>query len=249
MQGAGYLAIWSDLAPDDETDYLHWMTREHAAERVGVEGFLAMRLFRAIGTPERRYFILYELESADVVGGPDYLVRLNAPTPWSQRIMPRLGNFVRGGGHVEASAGIGQGGYLAALPFEAPPIHDPSALVHDLARTDRIAAARVLRTDAAQTSIQTREKSMRAEDRSFGGLLIIEGLDEAAVRAALSRLKTLLRSSARKNSRPCRSMRCSSVCTAGCCRGADHEGLSTSFLASNATPRVPKWNMRLQPSA
>ena len=42
---------------------------------------------------------------------------------------------------------------------------------------------------AAQTSIQTREKSMRAEDRSFGGLLIIEGLDEAAVRAALSRLK------------------------------------------------------------
>ena len=32
---------------------------------------------------------------------------------------------------------------------------------------------------------------MRAEDRSIGGLLIIEGLDEAAVRAALSRLKTL----------------------------------------------------------
>ena len=191
MQGAGYLAIWSDLAPDNETDYLHWMTREHAAERVGVEGFLAMRLFRAIGTPERRYFILYELESADVVGGPDYLARLNAPTIWSQRMMPRLGNFVRGGGHVEASAGIGQGGYLAALPFEASPIHDPSALVHDLARTDRIAAARVLRTDAAQTSIQTHEKSMRTEDRSFGGLLIIEGLDEAAVRAALSRLKTI----------------------------------------------------------
>ena len=64
-------------------------------------------------------------------------------------------------------------------------------MVHDLARTDRIAAARVLRTDAAQTSIQTHEKSMRAEDRSFGGLLIIEGLDEAAVRAALSRLKTI----------------------------------------------------------
>jgi hypothetical protein len=108
MQGAGYLAIWSDLAPEDETDWLHWMTREHSAERVGVEGFLACRIFRAYGLSVRRYFILYELENAAVVGGPDYLARLNAPTPWSQRIMPRLKNFVRGGGTVVASAGIGK---------------------------------------------------------------------------------------------------------------------------------------------
>ena len=38
MQGAGYLAIWSDLAPQDLTDWAHWITREHAAERVGVTG-------------------------------------------------------------------------------------------------------------------------------------------------------------------------------------------------------------------
>lgn len=191
MQGTGYLAIWSDIAPEDETDYLHWMTREHAVERVGVDGFLAMRLFRAIGTPERRYFILYELENADVVSGPDYLARLNAPTPWSQRIMPRLGNFVRGGGHIEASAGIGQGGYLAALPFDTALSEDPTALARDLVRTDMIAAVRVLHTDPAQTSIKTREKSLRANDRSFSGLLLIEGLNQEAVKDALARLKTI----------------------------------------------------------
>ncbi len=49
MQGAGYLAIWSDLAPQDHTDWAHWITREHAAERVGVNGFLACRIFRAPG--------------------------------------------------------------------------------------------------------------------------------------------------------------------------------------------------------
>ena len=49
MQGAGYLAIWSDLTPQDETDWAHWITREHAAERVGVNGFLACRIFRALG--------------------------------------------------------------------------------------------------------------------------------------------------------------------------------------------------------
>jgi hypothetical protein len=53
MQGAGYLAIWSDLTPQDETDWAHWITREHAAERVGVSGFLACRIFRALGTSVR----------------------------------------------------------------------------------------------------------------------------------------------------------------------------------------------------
>jgi hypothetical protein len=190
MQGAGYLAIWSDLAPEDETDWLHWMTREHSAERVGVEGFLACRIFRAYGLSVRRYFILYELENAAVVGGPDYLARLNAPTPWSQRIMPRLKNFVRGGGTVVASAGIGQGGFLAALPFEAAAF-DPAALVRELAQIDRIAAVRVLQTDTAQTSIQTREKSMRNADGSFGGLVLIEALDEPAARNAVAQLKKI----------------------------------------------------------
>jgi hypothetical protein len=188
MQGSGYLAIWSDLAPEDETDWLHWMTREHSAERVGVTGFLACRIFRAYGLSVRRYFILYELENAAVVGGPDYLARLNAPTPWSQRVMPRLKNFVRGGGTVVASAGIGQGGFLTVLPFEAADF-DPAALVRDLAQVDRVAAVRVLQTDAAQTSIQTREKSMRSADGSFGGLVLIEALDETAARNAVAQLK------------------------------------------------------------
>ena len=191
MQGSGYLAIWSDLAPEHETDWMHWMTREHSAERVGVTGFLACRIFRAFGLSVRRYFILYELENAGVVGGPDYLTRLNAPTPWSQRIMPLLGNFVRGGGTVVASAGLGQGGVLAVLPFEAAAF-DPAALVRELVGIDRVAAARVLQTDTAQTSIQTREKSMRAADGSFGGLVLIEALDETAARNAVARLKQVV---------------------------------------------------------
>jgi hypothetical protein len=83
-----------------------WMTREHSSERVGVEGFLGCRIFRALGTTVHRYFILYDLERPEVVGGPQYLARLNAPTPWSQRIMLRLRNFGRGGGRVVATAGM-----------------------------------------------------------------------------------------------------------------------------------------------
>jgi hypothetical protein len=192
MEGAGFLAIWSDLAPPDETDWAHWITREHAAERVGVSGFLACRIFRALGTAANRYFILYELEHENVVGGPDYLARLNAPTPWSQRIMPKLGNFARGGGRIAASAGMGQGGIVAPLRLDSAPGGDPAAVTAELASLDRIIAARVLLTDAAQTSIKTREKGMRANDGSFAALLLIEGLDETAVRNALHHLRAVL---------------------------------------------------------
>ena len=192
MEGAGYLAIWSDLAPQDETDWAHWITREHAAERVGIDGFLACRIFRALGASVNRYFILYELEDERVVGGADYLARLNAPTPWSQRIMPRLGNFARGGGRVAASAGIGQGGIVAPLRLDAAPSWDATARVAELAGRDRIMAGRLLLTDAAQTSIKTSEKGMRSKDDSFAALLLIEGLDEAAVRNALHHLREML---------------------------------------------------------
>src|SRR6201991_2797729 len=189
MQGQGYLAIWSDLTPGDETDWAHWITREHAAERVGINGFLACRSFRALGAAVNRYFILYELADENVVGGADYLARLNAPTPWSQRIMPRLGNFARGGGRIAASAGTGQGGIVAPLRLDAAPSWDAATVVAELAGLDRIIAARVLLTDAAQTSIKTNEKGMRANDSSFAALVLIEGMDEAAVRSALHRLR------------------------------------------------------------
>src|ERR1700759_1416769 len=192
MQGHVYLAIWSDLAPHDETDWAHWITREHAGERVGIPGFLACRIFRALGTAVNRYFILYELENENIVGGPDYLARLNTPTPWSQSIMPRLGNFARGGGRVAASAGTGQGGIVAPLRLDAAAPWEIAAVTAELAKRDRIIAARVLLTDAAQTSIKTREKGMRSNDGSFAALVLIEGLDEAAVGNALHHLRRAL---------------------------------------------------------
>ena len=192
MQGAGYLAIWSDLTPQDETDWAHWITREHAAERVGVNGFLACRIFRAIGTAVNRYFILYELESPEVLDGPDYLARLNAPSPWSQRIMPKLGGFARGGVRIAASAGIGQGGIVAPLRLDTAPAFDAASVAAELAGLDRIIAARVLLTDTAKTSLKTNEKGMRSNDGSFSALVLIEGLDEAAVRNALHHLRPSL---------------------------------------------------------
>src|SRR3954453_13300642 len=151
MRGAGFLAIWSDVAREALTDYRHWLTREHTTERVTTKGFLAVRVFRAERADTNRFFILYELEAPDVLDGPAYLARLNAPTPWSQRIMPQLGNFVRGGGVMTARAGRGEGSIIAALRIESLPDR-PRQLADALVALDGIAAVQIGATDEARTS-------------------------------------------------------------------------------------------------
>ncbi len=71
------------------------------------------------------------------------------------------------------------------------PEWETDALCRELASMDRVAAARVMVTDVVQTSIQTREKSMRSKDGTFAALLVIEGLDETSVRDALRRVPSL----------------------------------------------------------
>jgi hypothetical protein len=192
MRGSGFLAIWSDLLPEDETNWAHWMIREHSIERVRIEGFSACRIFRALATAVNRYFILYDLERPEIVGGAEYLARLDEPTPWSQRMMPRLRNFARGGGRVVSTAGVGQGGVMATIRLDTEPEWDADTLCRELASMDRVAAARVMLTDPVPTSIQTREKGMRSRDGTFAGLIVVEGFDETSVRHALWRVPSLI---------------------------------------------------------
>lgn len=191
MKGEGFLAIWSDVDAPQETDYLHWLTREHTTERLGVDGFIAVRVFRAIDDTICRFLIVYELENAEALSGPAYLARLNAPTPWSRRIMPILRNFVRGGGRRTISKGIGRGGFVAALPSPEG-LKDKAGVVEGLASQDRIAVVHLLETDGEKTSIQTQEKKLRPQDQSFESLLLIEGLDQKALRKALLAFPALL---------------------------------------------------------
>lgn len=190
MRGAGFLAIWSDVEPRHLTDYRHWLTREHTTERVTTRGFLASRVFRMLHTDLNRFFILYELEAPEVLDGPAYLARLNAPTPWSQRIMPILGNFIRGGGVMAARAGRGEGSTVVALRLENSP-NDAAKLAADIAALDGIAAVQIGVTDLARTSVPTREKGMRKDEGIFAGLLLIEALDEASLRAALRKISDI----------------------------------------------------------
>lgn len=188
MRGTGFLAIWSDVTSEQETDYFHWLTREHTTERLSVDGFLRVRVFRAVRDDICRYFIHYELRDPQVLSSNAYLARLNAPTPWSQRIMPILRNFARGGGRVVLRAGLGEGCLVAPVGFETPADMPPPTLVDLVVRRDRVIAAELAETDLDQTVIPTREKGLRERDTAFSGLLLVEALDEPSVSAALASL-------------------------------------------------------------
>jgi hypothetical protein len=190
MRGEGFLAIWSDVAAHDLTDYRHWLTREHTTERVTTRGFLASRVFRAVRGDINRFFILYELEAPEVLDGEAYLARLNAPTPWSQRIMPKLGNFMRGGGVMIARAGRGEGATIMALRVETLP-ENPVELAQAIVACDGIAAVQIGATDEARTSVPTAEKGMRKDEGFFSGLLLIEALDAASLQAALQQARAI----------------------------------------------------------
>ena len=186
MRGAGFLAIWSDVERNDLTDYRHWLTREHTTERVTTKGFLATRVFQAVRTDIHRFFILSNWRRRRCWMGPPYLARLNAPTPWTQRIMPKLGNFVRGGGAMTAGPDVARG--LSSWPFVWNISGKSQRLAAEIAGLDGIAAVQIGVTDLARTSVKIVEKGMRQHDVIFAGLMLIEALDQTSLRNAMRRV-------------------------------------------------------------
>jgi hypothetical protein len=191
--GAGFLAIWSDVESHEETNYLHWLTREHTSERMSVPGFLGVRVFRARVADPCRYFILYRLAASAVVSSETYLARLNAPTEWSRRVMPILQNFVRGGGRVVAEAGHGEGAMVMPIICQEYEVAAARAVLGNLAALDRVASARLFEVERGGTEIPTNEKSMRKSDQSFPALLLLEALSDSALDAALHEARKTIR--------------------------------------------------------
>jgi hypothetical protein len=63
-----------------------------------------------------------------------------------------------------------------------------------LFRSDRVTTIRVIETDQAKSSIETKEKRLRKDDRTFARLILIEGIDEAAVTVSVDRLASTAKS-------------------------------------------------------
>jgi hypothetical protein len=197
LAGNAFVAIWHDVIPEGKAEFYAWHTREHMPERLGVTGFLRGRRYLAEdGEPE--YFNLYEVESANVLTGVEYLCRLNNPTPWTQRTLPFFRNVSRSLCHVGASFGRGEGGAVLTVRAEAAREMD-EALVRFLTETlpklfDRpgIVGAHFGVADRSGSEIVTAERKARGNVTLVPGwVILLEGISARAVEEAAQGLATL----------------------------------------------------------
>lgn len=188
LLGKAALAIWNDVAPGSDDEFNRWHLGEHMAERVGIPGFLRGRRCDVIHG-SRRYFTLYETERPEVLNGPDYLARLNAPTPATQKCIPLFRNNKRTACRVTASLGHGVGGAIATLDVGPVAGREPDLrswltdrALPALLCADGVSAAHLLEADLGVTRVQAAEKKLldRPDDVARW-VVLVEGAEGAGL--------------------------------------------------------------------
>jgi len=168
MQGEAALAMWWDMSLEQRQEFEHWHSHEHFPERLALPGFRRASRWLAADGGER-VFVLYELKDHATLSSPGYQQRLNAPTPWSRRMMPHHRNMHRGQCHVLES----RGGVVAAnlLTIRFSPA---SALTEEAIRQAWRQLAQELASSPGTTGIhllrhETPRMTQSTEQRIRGG--------------------------------------------------------------------------------
>tara|TARA_E500000318_G_scaffold17705_4_gene17979 strand:+ start:4123 stop:4833 length:711 start_codon:yes stop_codon:yes gene_type:complete len=118
LTGSAFLALWHDIDPPSQTEYMEWHTREHMPERLSIPGFTIGKRLINHSVPRYRYGTVYAGETVEVFRSPAYLERLNNPTAWSNKVQPTFRNFLRVACDRIASAGVGEGGAMATIRLD-----------------------------------------------------------------------------------------------------------------------------------
>ena len=192
LAGLGVVAIWHDIAAEARDDFYEWHNREHMPERVGIPGFSRGRRYIAIEGAQE-YFNLYEADSAEILGGQDYLNRLNAPTPWTQRVIPHFRNVARSICRVAFTNGTGSGGIMLTMRFAIDALRRDGTvealrrrILPPVVYRKGVTGVHLCLADEAVSNIVTAERRARANDATAvpSWVLLIEGVSQEDVSGA-----------------------------------------------------------------
>jgi hypothetical protein len=183
LAGQAALAMWWDMTPAMTPEFEHWHSHEHFPERLALPGFLRASRWRDAGGGHR-FFVLYELERHETLSTPEYLARLNAPTPWSRQLMPHHGNMVRSQCRVLASRGGGVARCALTLRLK-PAAGGADALQAHLGRLAEravaqpgITGAHLLATETPALAATVEQKIRGGADRAADWIVVLNGYDE-----------------------------------------------------------------------
>jgi hypothetical protein len=186
--GQAAVAMWWDIAADVRADFEHWHAHEHFPERLAIPGFLRGTRWSSASGGEGM-FVLYELERHATLSSPEYLARLNAPTPWSTRLMPHHRHMIRSQCHVVASHGSVVARRASTLRLSPATGRGDAlrsflaSLASDLAQRPGLMGAHLLRHEAPDIET-TKEQAIRNHaDRHADWIFVVCGYAESALEA------------------------------------------------------------------
>jgi len=191
LLGTAALAMWWHVAADVREEFEHWHSHEHFAERLGIAGFHRGTRWHS-AAPDGGIFMMYELADYAVLSSPDYLRRLNAPTPWSTKMMPHHRGMVRTQCHVLASRGAGTAGHLASVRLSSVVGSEDrlraglDALIERVVGAPGLAGAHLLRHERPPIATTTEQK-IRGGDAEADWIFIVTAYDASAIDDLLAR--------------------------------------------------------------
>jgi hypothetical protein len=186
LLGKAAVAMWWSVRPEQRTEFGDWHSHEHFPERMSIPGFRRGSRWTST-TDSEGFFVLYELEHYDVLTSRGYLDRLNAPTPWSTKMMPHHLGMIRSQCRIVASFGGGVATSLATIRLspnagrEATLQTRLSETLGALAQTPGLTGAHLLLTDTPRTSAPTTEQQIRGKDGAADWIVLLSGYDASVV--------------------------------------------------------------------
>ncbi|MBS0319164.1 MAG: hypothetical protein JSR18_01370 [Proteobacteria bacterium] len=168
--GTGTVLIWNDVVPEGVTRFYEWHDKEHIPERLALPGFLRGRRLRSAGhSPE--WLTIYEAEDLSALVSPEYLQRLNAPTPATTETLRYFRNTSRAVCRLVHSVGSSTGGHVVTLRLDVDPAREASMLDHlrrrafpDAMAHPGVIACHLFAADTSASFINTAESKNRAFD-------------------------------------------------------------------------------------
>ena len=187
LLGKAVLAMWWDVSAEVRSEWEHWHAHEHFPERLALPGFLRASRWTDVSGGEA-FFVMYELQDHAVLASPSYLARLNAPSPWSTRMMPLHRNMVRTQCQVMQSHGAVTARH--ALTVRCSPVDDTmevlqSGLGELAARVSQrpgMVGLHLLRHEAPPLAMTTEQKIRGSSDRAADWVVVASGYDLGALR-------------------------------------------------------------------
>jgi len=187
LMGQAALAMWWNIAPEVRADFEDWHAHEHFPERLGIPGFHRGTRWRAV--EGEGMFVMYEMSGFDILSSPAYAERLNAPTPWSTRLMPHHRDMVRSQCRVLASRGGGVARHALTVRLSPAPDGDEAlsafcrTTIDTLAMRPGLTGAHLLQHETPAMPATTEQKIRGNADRWADWVLVVCGYDLDALQA------------------------------------------------------------------